>query len=306
VYETSYLDDRSTATGLLASYFSALNRKEYLRAYAYWRTPELSLGKYENFAAGFKQTATVKFRVGEITQGVAAGQIYYSVPVLIRAVTTTGLPQRFIACYVLQLSQPAAQGAVPFMAMGIARAKARLVETPGHGRALLASACSGSDEIGIPLNPAPVTDKGNFGAGNYLDDRSDPTQVLRSLVNAINRKEYVRAYSYWEHLPGMANVPPFEQFMKGYADTKSVDLRTGMVKGDAGAGQFYYSIPVLMIAQTNSGAIQTFVGCYHLHITNPILQSRPPYQPLAIQTAEVQQVVNGGDPLSLLITACNP
>ncbi len=31
----------------------------------------------------------------------------------------------------------------------------------------------------------------------YLDDRSTPIQVLKSYYNAINRQEYVRAYSYW-------------------------------------------------------------------------------------------------------------
>lgn len=304
--DTTYQDDRSTATGLIESYFNAINRKEYLRAYSYWRTPEASLGKYENFAAGFRQTARVKVRLGEIGEGIAAGQVYYSVPILIKALTTTGEHQRFIACYVLQLSQPASQGLPPFMPLGIARGKARVVETPGHARELLASACGGSDRIGVPMKPAPVTDPDDVRARNYLDDRSDPTQLMRSLVNAINRKEYVRAYSYWEHTPGSANVPPYEQFARGYADTAKVELMVGIVQGDAGAGQFYYSIPVVMIAQTARGVTQTFAGCYHLHLSNPALQSRPPFQPLAIQSAEVRQVDNLADPVRLLARACTP
>ena len=304
--DLTYLDDRSTATGLIWSYFNAIHRKEYLRAYTYWRTPAASLGQFEKFAAGFSQTDSVKVRLGQIGEGIAAGQIYYSVPILIKATTTTGERQRFIACYVLQLSQPAAQGVPPFVPMGIKSGTARLVTIPGNSGALLDSACDGSDHQGTPRKTAPVTDRVDTSAKNYLDDRSDPTQVMRSLVNAINRKEYVRAYSYWEHIVGLANVPPFEQFAKGYAETEQVQLITGTIQGDAGAGQFYYSLPVVMIARTTRGVTQTFAGCYLLHISKPAVQATPPFQPLAIRSAEVRQVANEVDPIRLLVTACNP
>src|SRR5581483_8982233 len=35
----------------------------------------------------------------------------------------------------------------------------------------------------------------------YIDDRSTATQLVRSYFNAINRREYARAYSYWESGP---------------------------------------------------------------------------------------------------------
>src|SRR5260221_5754909 len=31
----------------------------------------------------------------------------------------------------------------------------------------------------------------------YVDDRSTPAALITSFVNAINRQEYLRAYSYW-------------------------------------------------------------------------------------------------------------
>jgi hypothetical protein len=129
---------------------------------------------------------------------------------------------------------------------------------------------------------------------------------MRSLVNALNRKEYVRAYSYWEHIAGSTNVPPFEQFAKGYAETEKVQLMVGVIRGDAGAGQFYYSVPVVLIAQTTRGATQTFAGCYALHISNPAIQAQPPFQPLAIRSADVRLVAPGADPISLLARACKP
>lgn len=304
--DKTYLDDRSTATGLIKSYFNAIHRKEYLRAYSYWRDPAKSLGLFTKYAAGYKETESVRIRIGQVGEGVVAGSIYYSVPALIKVQTTTGERQRFIACFVLQFPQPSFQGKPPFIPMGIERATVRLVRTPGSGGALLASACGGSDNMGNPLKPAPVTDRNDTSARNYLDDRSDPTQVIRSLVNAINRKEYVRAYSYWEQIAGSANVPPFNQFTKGYAETEKVQLFVGVVQGDAGAGQFYYSVPVVMIATTTREVVQTFAGCYVLHLSNPALQATPPFMPLAIRSADVQQVPNRNDPIGLLAGACKP
>src|SRR5215217_463954 len=58
----------------------------------------------------------------------------------------------------------------------------------------------------------------------YLDDRSGPVEVLGSLTNAINRREYARAYSYWE--PDSAVLQPYAEFAAGYANTIEVELST--------------------------------------------------------------------------------
>ena len=80
----------------------------------------------------------------------------------------------------------------------------------------------------------------------FMDDRSGPVEVLQSFVNALNLKQYVRAYSYWKGPVGSAGgPPPYSQFEAGYARTESVQLYTGQVLGDVGAGQLYYSVPVV-------------------------------------------------------------
>lgn len=140
----------------------------------------------------------------------------------------------------------------------------------------------------------------------YLDDRSSPDAVLRSYANALNRREYVRAYSYWEPEAAAAKLPLFDQFEAGFAQTDSVRLETGAVTGDAGAGQFYFSVPVILTATTTSGETRTFVGCYTLHLSNPGIQSEPPYRPLAIVDAEVAPVSNDADTASLMEQACGP
>ncbi len=143
-----------------------------------------------------------------------------------------------------------------------------------------------------PVEPQPA----------YLDNRSTPENLMQSLVNAINRKEYLRAYSYWRD--PAAFLGTFEDFEAGYADTASVELATGEVTADAGAGQWYYSIPVVLTAQMTDGTIQVYSGCYDLHLSNPAIQATPPFVPLGIRSAVVEPVAADADPTEFLARAC--
>src|SRR5262245_42482978 len=135
----------------------------------------------------------------------------------------------------------------------------------------------------------------------YVSDRSGPTQVLGSLVNAINRREFARAYAYWE--PGAAGLAPFDEFAAGYDQTLSVDLSTGPVSVDPGAGQLSYAVPTTLRSRQTDGTLQTFVGCYQLHLAQPAIQS-PPFQSLAIRSAMVRQVANDADVAQLMRQVC--
>ena len=58
----------------------------------------------------------------------------------------------------------------------------------------------------------------------YLDDRSGAESLVRSLYNAIDRKEYARAWDYFgEEKPAR----DFAAFVKGYEQTQSVAVETG-------------------------------------------------------------------------------
>jgi hypothetical protein len=154
-------------------------------------------------------------------------------------------------------------------------------------------------------SPSPVgRDQAGQQEDRYLDDRSSPEQVIRSYYNAINAKQYVRAYSYWESGADSSELPPFPEFADGYADTESVALVVGQIGGDVGAGQLYYSGPVLLTATMTDGSTQRFVGCYSLHLGRPSIQAVPPYQPMAIRSASIQTVADGGETDQLLGQAC--
>ena len=157
---------------------------------------------------------------------------------------------------------------------------------------------------GSPLPPQPTYAPGDIGAARYLDDLSDPVEELRSYFNAINRREYVRAYTYWESGAAASQLPSYDQFAQGYQDTATVQLTTGQVASDAGAGQVYYSVPVTLAVKTTAGAAQTFVGCYKLHQAQPVNFGAPPFKPLGIISASVKQVANGSDTASLMSQAC--
>ena len=295
-----YLDDRSEAVAVIQSLFNAINLHQYVRAYAYWDdTPERL--PFEQFEAGYQDTVSVQADFGVIGLGAGAGNLYASVPVTLQAKTTSGATQTYIGCYLLHLSQPAIQGTLPFRPWGIQSATIAQVDNNANTADLMSHTC---DQYGTPpaSSPQPTVDPSDISANQYLDNRTGPVEVLRSLYNAINRHEYVRAYSYWKSTA--TNLPTLEQFTQGYSVTNAVTITFGTVTSDAGAGQFRYLVPTTLVAQQTDGTRQTFVGCYTLHISNPDMQAVPPFQPLAIESANVKQVANDADTTPLMNQMC--
>lgn len=295
----SYLDDRSTPAALLLSFFNAINKHEYLRAYSYY-ADGADLGTLDQFTAGYETTQTVDVVIGEIFGEGAAGSLYYTLPMILNVTNTANVQLKYAACYVVRLPQPGNYAEPPITPMHIERGTAKEVAAGATDAEALASACPEPDfPTGPGAQPAQLESLADLSSANYIDNRSDPVAVLSSLFNAVNRKEYVRAYSYWQ-------TPPkdFSAFADGYANTDTVTLQFGTVTPDAGAGQIYYALPVALQATSTDGTRQTFVGCYTLHLSQPGIQATPPFAPLGIKSATVKQVDNGADLAALLATAC--
>ncbi len=297
---TAYIDNRSDALAVLNSYVNALNRREYARAYGYWESGS-AVGTFANFQAGYAGTDTITLSTGAVGSSAGAGQLYYVVPVTLNSLLTNGSTQTFVGCYVMHLSQPGIQAEPPFRPMGIQSAVIKQVTGGANADTLRSQACAEAGYAGTtPVSVGATPGAPESGAGAYIDNRSGPLEVVQSLVNALNRKEYARAYSYWE-----ANAAPssFAAFQAGYAQTQSTTWSFGAVTSDAGAGQFYYNVPVTLKAQTTSG-LQTFVGCYTLHLSNPGIQANPPYQPIGLRSGSLTQVANNADTAALMANAC--
>ena len=233
---------QDTPTDLLASFYNAINRQEYQRAYGYWETPP---SPYSQFVQGYADTASVQLIVQPPTFiDAGAGNLHAAIPTVLVATKRDGSTQRFGGCYTTHKVN------IQPDVWHLSQAQIAAVDASASIPTLLAQACAA---FGVPT-PAQVS----------YADQNTPVDLLASFYNAINRQEYQRAYGYWETLPS-----PYTQFVQGYADTASVQLIVQLPAFiDAGAGNAYANIPTVLIATTRDGSEQTFAGCYTTHKVN--------------------------------------
>ena len=95
-------------------------------------------------------------------------------------------------------------------------------------------------------------------AGQPYENLNSPVDTLASYFNAVNRREYRRAYGYWETPPGA-----LQDFARGYAETASVQLIVEpptVIEG--AAGSLYVKIPAALVARQRDGSQRIFAGCY--------------------------------------------
>lgn len=111
----------------------------------------------------------------------------------------------------------------------------------------------------------------------YRDDRSGPAALIDSLYNAINRKEYARAWSYFAEPPAAT----LEKYAKGYERTERVRVRTGTASEEGAAGSTYYNLPVAIAAYETNGDVAVFAGCYEMRLADPLIQGED-FRPLHI------------------------
>ncbi len=297
-----YVDDRSTPAALVVSFANAINRHEYLRAYSYWQNPKAYFGTIDDFTASYENTASVSVTLGNVSSEGAAGSVYYTIPAVLTQMLNNNSQKREANCYILRFPQPANYGAPPITPMHFDQYTTQSVAAGTSDKEALTSACSASDQTqGLNLQPPSFETLADLSAANYIDNRSGAVEVVSSLLNAINRKEYVRAYSYWQDTTAVGS---YDSYAAGFSDTGSVTATFGTVTSDAGAGQFYYQVPVGMIVTTTTNTTQTFVGCYTLHLSNPGMQGVLPFQPLGITQGHFTKMANGTDVSSQLAGAC--
>jgi hypothetical protein len=112
-----YLDDRSTPETLIKSYYNAINRGEYARAYSYYAS-DSPPQPFPQFQAGYENTASVEVLFGKAAGEGAAGSAYWSQPLAIKSEAKDGSVTVFNGCYRLRLANPAIQG-VPYVPLSL-------------------------------------------------------------------------------------------------------------------------------------------------------------------------------------------
>jgi hypothetical protein len=124
--------------------------------------------------------------------------------------------------------------------------------------------------------------------GPAYENLNSPVDLLASYYDAINRKQYQRAYGYWQS-PPMA----YQQFANGFSDTTSVQLIVQPpTRGEGAAGSTYVQIATVLIAQHTDGSTHTYGGCFVTRKSN----LQPPDIPKAdvwhIYSAQLEEIPN--------------
>jgi len=124
----------------------------------------------------------------------------------------------------------------------------------------------------------------------------EPTSLISTYYAAISNKAYWQAYNYWGD--PLQNLPPYNTWVQGFANTAAVAVTTGSYTVDIGAGQAYSKVPTVLVAKQTDGSTQTFYGCYTTHRIN--IQ---PDSPWRISSAAIQQDKSGASVSTLLNNA---
>ena len=95
-------EDRNDPIAALSSYYTAINERDYRRAYRYWESPTTS---FERFVSGFADTDRVHLLVDPSARiDGAAGSAYAEISTLVVSTTRAGSDRVFAGCYTLRRS----------------------------------------------------------------------------------------------------------------------------------------------------------------------------------------------------------
>ncbi len=118
----------------------------------------------------------------------------------------------------------------------------------------------------------------------YLDNRSDAAELVRSLYNAINRREYARA---WDYFSDKKPARDLQAFADGYAETERVEIETGAISKQGATGSIFYSVPAAIRAIAKNGSESVFAGCYTARLVNPQVQDTI-FTPLRLENGALE------------------
>jgi hypothetical protein len=251
-----YAQDDPTVRLMLLNYYNAINQRNYSAAYNLWNNPAQT---YQNFSAGFTDTAQIVPYFGSFQPGAAAGMRVGRIPVVLSAYHTDNTLVSYYGCITAIYLNPTTVGW-------------RIVD--GDLRLLFNDNFPDNDTITqyLVLNCYDLT--------NTIQPIYDPAVntgphlMLKDYYDLINRKDYANAYNWWlKPLPGPKpnGAPaqdyrlPYSDFVNGYIDTAYVNIYFGnYVQTVASAGHSYLDglMPAVLIGQQTDGSVVSYYGCY--------------------------------------------
>ena len=136
--QPDYLDDRSTPQAVISSFYNAISRQEYARAWSYYQDGQ-GVPAFDAFVTGYQNTATASVSFGQPAQEGAAGSTYWTLPVSLDAVDSAGKHSYFAGCYTLRLANPSIQAEPPFQPLHIV--EGHLKKAKGGGKSFAPANC---------------------------------------------------------------------------------------------------------------------------------------------------------------------
>ena len=119
-----------------------------------------------------------------------------------------------------------------------------------------------------------------------MDKTDTPENVLLSFENAINNKDFQRAWNYWGTPPGNS----YEKWANGYKNTKSMEIFYKYKDSDAGAGNRWVTYTVKVFAVNTDGKKHLYEGYYTLHTSAPELYEEGKWPGWRIEKGEFKKI----------------
>ena len=133
-------NNQSSPVDLLASYYDAINRQDYARAYNYWETAPQT---YAQFANGFADTLSAQLIVQPPTfVDAGAGNLHVQIPAVVIAQHRDGTYHFYAGCFTTHKSNLHPPDIPQEDVWHISRGQLRVVANNSSIPNLLASACT--------------------------------------------------------------------------------------------------------------------------------------------------------------------
>ena len=241
--QATTFDQRDHPIFVIASYYDAINQRDYARAYGYWRNQPPNGDTLQQFAQGFADLQSVRVLAHlPVGGGVAAGTGHADVPVIVIASLLNGTEQIYAGCFrSATFNVPVGNPPVIDPNWYLSEADLQLTLTVDFAQAI--NTCS--------LKSA-------FPTGNEYGNQQTPVDLVSSYYDAIASADYVRAYNYWSGGPPGQTL---QQFIQGFAGTNNIDVWLPLTfQPGVAAGSIYFDMKIVLTA-TSYGVPQFFRGC---------------------------------------------
>lgn len=236
------------ALDALLHYYSAINLREYSRAYDLWANPTQT---FYNFARGFEDTRSVRAYLG--TPQITTDAAVLGVPAVLIAQRTNQTQASFAGCFAMRDSASGWRiAAASFQQLTFSTGSSG-APTPEMIQSFTQVSCSAT---GQPLTILPI-------AGLTPAPANPADQALSAYFSAINDQNYTAAYAMWVTSSLVDRRPAFASFSAGYANTRAVALYPGAHIPVALTGLSAWQ-PVVLVGLEANGAITAYSGCYAL------------------------------------------